>query len=202
VGLLRGTPYLSPSRPSKPGVGGRLDSCTVSNFGAAPLAPRDGPLRLMTGSSGSLATASSRASLTGMRETDAGDELWTTMAGLDWASCFLSWVRRELAREREPERPSAPVGGGDLRRGEMGQWGVLSPELGPDDGFRGRGALMESAGSAGMLVEDCDRCMAAAEGERLEVAGLAARWGLTSMLFLRERRPDRELEAAVGATAR
>jgi hypothetical protein len=121
---------------------------------------------LMAGSSGSLAADSS---LTGMREAGTGDELWTVMAGVDWVSCFLSWLRRELAREREPERPSAPDGGGDLRRGEMGQWGVVSPELGPDVDLVGRGALTESVdvegGRAGMLVDDNDRWMAAAEGE-------------------------------------
>jgi hypothetical protein len=53
-----------------------------------------------------------------------------------------------LARDREPERPSVPGGGGDLRRGEMGQWGVLSPEVDEDVGFEGRGALMVSAEDA------------------------------------------------------
>jgi hypothetical protein len=41
---------------------------------------------LSAGSSGSLATDSSR---TGMREPGAGDELWTTIAGVDCASGFL-----------------------------------------------------------------------------------------------------------------
>lgn len=106
---------LCGSRPSKPGVAGRLDSWTVSSLGAAPLAPRDGPLALITGSSGSLADASS---LTGNRASEAGEELCTTMAGVDCASGFLMWARSELARERE--RPSSP-GGGERRRGEMGQ---------------------------------------------------------------------------------
>jgi hypothetical protein len=102
--------------PSKPGVVGKLDSCTVSSFGAAPLAPREGALTLIAGSSESLATASS---LTRMRVAGPGDELWTTIAGVDCVSGFLNWLRMELARERESERPS--VGGGDFRRGEMGQ---------------------------------------------------------------------------------
>jgi hypothetical protein len=208
VGPLRGKPYLSASIPSKPGVAGKLDSCTVSSLGAAPLAPRDGPLMLITGSSGSLATESS---LTGMREAGAGDELCTTMAGIDCASGFLIWLRRELAREREPERPSEPGGGGDLRRGEMGQWGVLSPELGPDVAFKGRGALMvsaedadDAAGSSGMLVEDSARCMAAADGEllALALARLEARLGLASVLLLRERRPGLGLEVPEGALGR
>jgi hypothetical protein len=67
---------------------------------------------------------------------------------VDCTSGFLIWLRKELAREREPERPSDPGGGGDLRRGEMGQWGVLSPELEPEVGFTGRGALMVSAEDA------------------------------------------------------
>jgi len=42
---------------------------------------------LNTGSSGSL----DGSSLMGMRETEAGEELWTTMAGVDWGSdCFLT----------------------------------------------------------------------------------------------------------------
>lgn len=98
---------------------------------------------LSTGSSGSLVAVAS--SLTRMRETGAGEELWTTMAGVDCDSGFLIWLRMELAREREPERASDVGGGGDRRRGEMGQWGVLSPELGPDAGLTGRGALMGSA---------------------------------------------------------
>jgi hypothetical protein len=88
VGPLWGNPYLSASIPSKPGVAGKLDSCTVSSLGAAPLAPRDGALMLIGGSSGSLATDSS-LSRTGMREAGAGDELWTTIAGVDCASGFL-----------------------------------------------------------------------------------------------------------------
>lgn len=78
-----------------------------------------------------------------MRDTDAGEELWTTIAGVDCASGFLIWFRIEFARERELERPS---GGGDRRRGEMGQRGVLSPELGPELGFVGCDPLMESLG--------------------------------------------------------
>jgi hypothetical protein len=131
--------------PSKPGVAGKLDSCTVSSLGAAPLVPRDGALMLIPGSSASPAADSS---LTGMREAGDGDELCTTIAGVDCASGFLIWLRRELAREREPERPSDPGGGGDLSRGEMGQWGVLSPELEPAAGLTGRGALMVSADDA------------------------------------------------------
>jgi len=152
--------------------------------------PREGALVLMTGSSGSLPAASSR---TGMRETDAGDELCTTMAGVDWASGFLIWLRSELAREREPDRPSAPGGGGDRRRGEMGQWGVVSPDLCPDVALEGGSVLVESAeaveDSWGMLAADRARCMAAADGEPAEPAGLGPRLGLASVLLLRERRP-------------
>jgi hypothetical protein len=78
----------------------------------------------------------------------------------------------------------------------MGQWGVLSPEVELDVDFKARGALMVSADDAddaawswGMLAEDSARCMAAAEGELLEPARLGPRFGLTSVLFLRERRP-------------
>jgi hypothetical protein len=145
VGPLRGKPYLSASKPSKPGVAGKLDSCTVSSLGAAPLAPRVGALMLIAGSSASLAAESS---LTGIREAGCGDELWTTIAGVDCTSGFLIWLRSELAREREPERPSEPGGGGERRRGEMGQWGVLSPELVAEEGFTGRGALMVSTDDA------------------------------------------------------
>jgi hypothetical protein len=100
---------------------------------------------LIAGSSASLAAESS---LTGIREAGCGDELCTTIAGVDCTSGFLIWLRSELAREREPERPSEPGGGGERRRGEMGQWGVLSPELVAEEGFTGRGALMVSTDDA------------------------------------------------------
>lgn len=117
-GALRGKPYLCGSTPSKPGVAGRLDSCTVSSLGATPLAPRDGAfmLRLIAGSSCSPDVTPS--SLAGARCVGAGEgeECWTTMDGVEGASGFLAWARRELRREREWERASG--GGGDLRRGE------------------------------------------------------------------------------------
>jgi hypothetical protein len=91
----------------------------------------------------------------------------------------------------------------------MGQWGALSPELDPDVAFRGRGALMvstedadDAAGSSGMLVEDSARCMAAADGELLALAKLEPRFGLASVLLLREVRPGRELEVPEGALER
>jgi hypothetical protein len=159
---------------------------------------------LIPGSSGSLAAASS-LSLTGMRETGAGDELWTTIAGVEWASGFLIWLRSEFVREREPERPSEPAGGGERRRGEMGQRGVESPELEPVEFFEAPEGLTVSADEAddvvvscGMLVEDSARWMAAAEGELLE---LGPRLGLTSVLCVRERRPARWFEAP-GAVVR
>lgn len=144
---------------------------------------------LMGGSSGSLFGPSS---LTGMRDAGAGDELWTTMAGVDEDSCFLGWVRSEFRRDRERV---SEVGGGDFNRGEMGQWGVVSPELDPDDAFRGRGTLEgswdDAGGSWGMLAEDSARWMAAAEGTVvLGPARLGPLFGETSVLLLRERRPD------------
>jgi hypothetical protein len=107
--------YLGVVKPSDPGVGGRLDSCTVSSFGATPLTPLEGAFMLMGGSSGSLVGPSS---LIGMRDTGAGDELWTTMAGVDETSGFLSWVRSEFRRDRERV---SELGGGDFKRGERGQ---------------------------------------------------------------------------------
>jgi hypothetical protein len=162
-------------------VAGKLDSWTVASLGATPLEPREGPFMLCAGSSGSLAGPSSL----GKRESGAGEELWTTIEGVDWASGFLICERREFARERE--RPSSP-GGGDRSRGEMGQWGVVSPKLGLDVGFGGRGALTVSVDdvgvSSGMLVDDRARCAEAAGGP------LAPRLGLTSVLLLRERKAD------------
>ena len=70
---------------------------------------------LSVDSSGSLATASS---LMGIRDTGAGEELWTTMEGVEEASTFFAWVRRELRRDRER---ASGFGGGDFKRGEMGQ---------------------------------------------------------------------------------
>lgn len=201
-GAVAGKAYLCGSRPSNPGVAGRLDSWTVSSLGAAPLTPREGALVVMTSSSGSLAGASSR---TGKRACDAGEELWTTMAGVDWASGFLIWERSELARERE--RPSS-LGGGDRRRGEMGQWGVESPAAEAEVDLGGRGGRtvsVEDVGvSSGMLVADRARWIEAAEGVlALEAAGLGTRLGtrlgLTSALVLRERKPD--LAAFAGGAA-
>lgn len=95
------------------------------------------------GSSGSLFPPSS---LSGTREAGAGDELCTTMAGVlgvEDDSGFLPCVRMESRRElrRDRERVSG-FGGGLFRRGETGQWGVLSPEvLFPDADLSGRAAL-------------------------------------------------------------
>jgi hypothetical protein len=114
------------------------------------------------------------------------------MAGVDWASGFLICARSEFVRERE--RPSSP-GGGDLRRGERGQWGVVSPELDLDDGLEGRGARtvsVDDAGvSSGMLVDDRARCTigAAWPGAAVELDKLEPRLGLASALLLRERKP-------------
>lgn len=107
--------HLWASRPSEPGVAGRLDSCTVSSLGAAPLAPLDDAFIVGCGSSWSLFTPSS---LAGMRDVGAGDELWTTIEGVDGDSGFLFWVRREFLRERER---ASPAGGGDFNRGDTGQ---------------------------------------------------------------------------------
>lgn len=67
-----------------------------------------------------------------MRDEGAGDELKTTMEGVDEVSGFFCWVRSEFRRDRER---ASDVGGGDFNRGETGQWGVLSPELVPDMDF-------------------------------------------------------------------
>jgi hypothetical protein len=186
-GAIAGKAYLCGSRPSNPGVAGKLDSWTVASLGATPLEPREGPFMLCAGSSGSLAGASSL----GKRESGAGEELWTTIEGVDWASGFLICERREFVRERE--RPSS-LGGGDLSRGEMGQWGVVSPELGLDVGFAGRGALTVSVDdvgvSSGMLVVERARCTEA-----------APRLGLASVLLFREQKPDRAF-VPVDAAAR
>lgn len=188
-GALRGKPYLCGSTSSKPGVAGRLDSCTVSSLGATPLAPREEPLMLMPGSSWSPAATSS---FTGTREFGAGDgeECWTIIEGVDATSGFLGCARRELRRDLE----RASGGGGDLRRGETGHWGVLSPEASAAGDFKARGALIESVvevgGSCGMFSLERARCIAAAEGPEELVLG-GPRLGLTSVLLFRERRPLR-----------
>lgn len=193
-GAAAGKAYLCGSRPSNPGVAGKLDSCTVSSLGATPLEPREGALMVCCGSSGSLRAAPS--SRTGKRDSEAGDELCTTIEGVDCVSGFLICARSEFLRERE--RPSSP-GGGDLRRGETGQWWAVSPELvlgaGLVDEERGvRAASIDdvAAGvSSGMLVDEWARCTLSAgrllsvvELDRLEV-----RLGLASALLLRERKP-------------
>lgn len=158
---------------------------------------------LSTGSSWSLVTVSS---LTGMRVDGAGDELWTTMAGVEVeaTSGLLCWLRSEFRLERE--RVSW-VGGGDLRRGETGQWGAGSPEAVPDGALRGRGTREASwaavaGGSWGMLAVDRARCIEAAEGTVvLEPGRLGPLLGLTSVLLLRERRADLGRGPAAAAAA-
>ena len=94
---------------------------------------------------------------------------------------------------RERERPSSP-GGGDLRRGERGQWGVVSPEFDFEDGLEGRGARTVSVDevgvSSGMLVEDRARCTVGeawpgAAAAVVELDRLEPRLGLASALLLR-----------------
>ncbi len=178
-------------------MAGKLDSCTVASLGATPPELREAALMFCCGcdggcgcgcdcrgvSSGSLVGASS---VTGKQESEAGDELWTTMEGVERASGFLICERSEFVRERE--RPSSP-GDGDLRRGERGQWGVVSPEFDFDDGLEGRGARTVSVDdvgvSSGMLVDDRARWTAGA----VELDRLDRRLGLASALLLRERKP-------------
>lgn len=126
-----------------------------------------------------------------MRDSGAGDELWTTMEGVDADSGFLWWLRSEFRRERER---ASGAGGGDFNRGETGQWGVVSPELGAGVLFEGLGTLegsWDGAGcSWGMFAEDRARCMAAAEGTVvLEPARPGPLFGLTSVLLFFERSP-------------
>lgn len=112
---------------------------------------------IITGRSSSPGVTTS--SLSGTRDVEAGegDEYWTTMEGVEATSGFLAWVRRELRRERDWERASGS-GGGDLKRGEMGQWGVPSPGSTAEGDFKGRGALTASlaavGGSWGMLADE------------------------------------------------
>lgn len=110
-----GKPYLPTFRLSNAGVVGRLDSCTVSSLGATPDPPREPAFMLMGWSSESTLVSSSWI---GMRDVGTGEELWTTMAGVDGEPSFFACERRELRRERE--RLSA-FGGGDFNRGDTGQ---------------------------------------------------------------------------------
>lgn len=112
---------------------------------------------LNDGSSESLASTSS---FTGMRDAGAGDELWTTIAGVGEGeeSGFFAVARREFRRERERV---SELGGGDFNRGDMGQWGVESPELVPEFDLRGLGTLEgswdDAGGSWGMFADDSAR---------------------------------------------
>lgn len=118
-----GETYIPTSSRSKAGVVGRLASWTVSRREAMfTVELREGPFISSGGASGSSVASSSG---TGNLDAGAGDELWTTMAGVDAVSGRLDKARREFRRERE----RVSVGGGDFKRGETGQWGVLSPEL-------------------------------------------------------------------------
>lgn len=96
------------------------------------------------GSSGSLAMGCSG---TARRGGEAGDELWTMMAGVDCVSGLLIWERSEFLRGCEN---LSSEGGGDLSRGEMGQWGAASAEADLD----GTG-LIERGTRAASGVEDC-----------------------------------------------
>jgi hypothetical protein len=132
------------------------------------------------------------SSCTGKRDVGTGDELCTIMDGVGPDSDFLVWVRSEFRRERERV---SEVGGGDFKRGETGQWGVVSPELVPELPFVGRGTREGSCGDAGeswgTMVPESARWMAAAEGTVAPApARLGPLFGLTSVLLLRERRPD------------
>lgn len=77
---------------------------------------------------------------------------------------------------------------------------MLSPETTADGDFSGRGALIESeeaaGGSWGMFVLERARWMAAAERPGELEPG--PRLGLTSVLLLRERRPDWDLAGGPG----
>jgi hypothetical protein len=110
-----GKPYLPTFRLSNAGVVGKLDSWTVSSFGATPDPPREPAFMLMGCSSASRLLSSSWM---GMRDAGTGEELWTTMAGVDAEPSFFACERRELRRDRE--RLSA-CGGGDFNRGDTGQ---------------------------------------------------------------------------------
>jgi hypothetical protein len=136
------------------------------------------------------------SSLTGIRDGGIGDELCTTMDGVEKVSCFFCCcgVRSVFVVERER---ASFAGGGDLKRGEMGQWGVVSPELGfegvlvDDLGTRCEESCGAAGGSEGMLVDDRARWMEAAEGMVVpDPARLGPRLGLPSVLLLRDSRPD------------
>lgn len=119
----KGRTYIPTSSRSKAGVVGRLASWTVSRREAIfTVELRAGAFISSGGASGSSTKSSSG---TGNLDAGAGDELWTTIAGVDAVSGRLDRARSELRRERE----RVSVGGGDFKRGETGQWGVLSPEL-------------------------------------------------------------------------
>lgn len=110
--------------------------------------------------------------------------------GSDFLCCWR--LRSEFWRDRER---ASVEGGGDFNLGEMGQWGVLSPELEVEVILEGLGTREESwvvefaGGSCGMVVLDRARWMAAAEGTVvLGPARVEPLLGLTSLLLLREAR--------------
>jgi hypothetical protein len=146
-----GKAYLPTASVSKAGVVGKLASWTVSNFGATPDEPRELVFMVMGWSSESTLVSSS---WTGIRELGTGDELWTTIDGVDADSGLFACERMELRREREW---FSEVGGGDFNRGDTGQWGVESPELEVEAGFKDResraGSWVEADGSWGMAAE-------------------------------------------------
>ena len=126
-----------------------------------------------------------------MAEDEVGRERFRTMLGVGGAEADDSALRFEVRPE------AASGGGGDLRRGEVGHCGGLSPPS-TSAGFRDFGGLTrESFARAAeeafdTLTADSARCTAAADGTEGAVIGvpdrLPCRLGLrSSTLFFRER---------------
>jgi hypothetical protein len=88
-----------------------------------------------------------------------GVDRWTTMLGARVGMSGMRCDRKESRREED--------GGGDLRRGDTGHDGVLSPDA--PVAARDRGILDVFSDtvvgwSCGVAAVDSARCMAAAEG--------------------------------------
>lgn len=171
--------YLCELKASNPGVVGRLASWTVSRVDAAPLAPLDEPLdTICVWSSESLSRPSSLAAIGGVA---VGVDRCTTMLGVVEVVGFVVLVgMRELCRDGP-----VVVGEGDLTLGDRGHCGVFSPDVVPCDLCGCCGFALESVRasgcSCGVLDAESARCIAAAEGTDVPVAGaLGRRCGLTS----------------------
>jgi len=172
------------------GVAGRLLSATVSRANPPALTPRAGVLK-----EGREPMLSVSSSLDSREERSGGDAVATRFDEIFGGGGSLSAFFRAGIELRPVERD----GGGDLSRGEIGQWGECPPDLLTLSVLEPSRTPSTPAGGRDGLFADKARCTAAAEGIEAKEAGNAdKRVGLVSRLLF----PDRGDWAAGGMDVR